>query len=92
MTEIHYYNFRDILNDVNRDNRVLSLIAKSGLKNNLTTMLDQLQRCQKSLNEFLEDKRSLFPRFYFIGDDDLLEILGMNINSIFSITNCSLEI
>ncbi len=33
-------------------------------------------RCQRSLNEFLEEKRSSFPRFYFIGDDDLLQILG----------------
>ena len=40
--------------DVRRDNRVLSLVGKSGLRNLLTTMLDQLQRCQKSLNEFLE--------------------------------------
>ena len=39
-------------------------------------MLDRLERCQKSLNEFLEEKRSSFPRFYFIGDDDLLQILG----------------
>ena len=40
--------------DVARDNRVVSMAAKVGLKNNLVTMLDQLQRCQKSLNEFLE--------------------------------------
>lgn len=32
--------------------------------------------CQKALNDFLEEKRSKFSRFYFIGDDDLLEILG----------------
>jgi len=45
---------RSIMRDVKRDNRVLSLVNKSGLRNQLTTMLDQLQRCQKSLNEFLE--------------------------------------
>ncbi|KAJ7371958.1 Cytoplasmic dynein 2 heavy chain 1 [Desmophyllum pertusum] len=73
-------DFRAIMQDVSNDNRVLSLVAQSGIRNTLVTLLDQLQRCQKSLNEFLEDKRALFPRFYFIGDDDLLEILGQATN------------
>ncbi|XP_070553238.1 cytoplasmic dynein 2 heavy chain 1-like isoform X2 [Ptychodera flava] len=72
--------FRAIMQDVSRDNRVLSLVGQTGLRNSLIGMLDQLQRCQKSLNEFLEEKRSAFPRFYFIGDDDLLEILGQATN------------
>lgn len=46
------------------------------LVDRLKTMLDQLERCQKALADFLEAKRSAMPRFYFIGDDDLLEILG----------------
>ncbi|XP_028975291.2 cytoplasmic dynein 2 heavy chain 1 isoform X3 [Esox lucius] len=73
-------DFRSIMADVQRDNRVTSLSSRAGIRNSLTTILDQLQRCQKALNEFLEEKRSAFPRFYFIGDDDLLEILGQATN------------
>ena len=40
----------------------------------LQQMSQQLEVCQKALSNFLEDKRSAFPRFYFIGDDDLLEV------------------
>ncbi|MFT7803200.1 cytoplasmic dynein 2 heavy chain 1 [Arapaima gigas] len=73
-------DFRSIMADVQRDSRVTSLAARAGIRNSLVTMLDQLQRCQRSLNDFLEEKRSAFPRFYFIGDDDLLEILGQATN------------
>ncbi|XP_078258653.1 cytoplasmic dynein 2 heavy chain 1 isoform X2 [Rhinoraja longicauda] len=73
-------DFRSIMADVQRDNRVTSLCVRAGIRHSLITILDQMQRCQKSLNEFLEEKRSAFPRFYFIGDDDLLEILGQSTN------------
>ncbi|XP_029699181.1 cytoplasmic dynein 2 heavy chain 1 isoform X3 [Takifugu rubripes] len=73
-------DFRSIISDIQRDNRVLSLSTRAGIRIALVNILDQLQRCQKCLNEFLEEKRSAFPRFYFIGDDDLLEILGQATN------------
>ena len=54
---------------------------RQGIYEDLEMCLDQLQRCQKALSDFLDEKRSLMPRFYFIGDDDLLEILGQAQNA-----------
>ena len=45
----------------------------------LKFLIDQLKRLediQKSLQQFLQAKRGVFPRFYFLSDEDLLEIIG----------------
>ena len=46
------------------------------LLNELSAMDSNLERIQKSLDDYLESKRQMFPRFYFLSNDDLLQILG----------------
>lgn len=42
----------------------------------LENILKELNKCQRSLQHYLDSKQMSFPRFYFISTDDLLQILG----------------
>jgi dynein heavy chain len=48
----------------------------TGQEQKLLTMMGQLEKCHKSLSEYLEGKCVISPRFFFISEDNLLSILG----------------
>ena len=61
---------------INKDRNAYRALNVKGFINILQELNKKLEYIQKNLNQFLEGKRGLFPRFYFLSNDDLLEIIG----------------
>ena len=71
-------DFRYIMKEVSSNAKVLSLTKINNITIIIDSLLNQLQYCQNTLATYMTNKRDLFPRFYFLSDDDLLEILGQS--------------
>ncbi|XP_038008579.1 dynein heavy chain 10, axonemal [Motacilla alba alba] len=68
--------FKQIMEETVKDPIIKNCCEAPNRLSDLHHINDVLEKCQKSLNDYLDSKRNAFPRFFFISDDELLSILG----------------
>ena len=69
-------DFANIMSRAAGTARVVDCCANEILRMTLPPMFEELEKCQKNLESYLEQKRIKFPRFYFVSNPVLLQILS----------------
>ncbi|KAK3936270.1 dynein heavy chain, cytoplasmic [Diplogelasinospora grovesii] len=68
--------FSAVMKKVYKQPFVLDVLNIPNVQKSLERLAELLNKIQKALGEYLEKERVSFPRFYFVGDEDLLEMIG----------------
>lgn len=72
--------WKDMMRKTSRSPNALKSGTVPGYLEILKQNNQSLENIQKCLEDYLESKRLLFPRFYFLSNDELLEILSQSKN------------
>uniref|UniRef100_A0A672FP66 Dynein axonemal heavy chain 2 n=1 Tax=Salarias fasciatus TaxID=181472 RepID=A0A672FP66_SALFA len=73
-------SWKTIMSRLYQDTNALKGTQHPGLLEKLLEISAKLEEILKALDMYLETKRQIFPRFYFLSNDDVLEILGQSQN------------
>lgn len=69
-------HWKTVMNIIQDDPGILDLVEKENISKQFDDNNKNLDLIQKKLNDFLEAKRLIFARFFFLANDDLLQILA----------------
>eukprot|EP00741_Cyanophora_paradoxa_P000409 tig00000404_g400.t1 len=73
-------SWKSIMKRTNDERNAMKATTAKGLLETFQSHNGKLDKIQKSLEDYLETKRKAFPRFYFLSNDELLEILAQTKN------------
>ncbi|ODV89200.1 hypothetical protein CANCADRAFT_32533 [Tortispora caseinolytica NRRL Y-17796] len=68
--------FMSILTKVARNPQILEVLHIPEIQSSIEKLYEMTIKVERALSEYLEKERSRFPRFYFLGDENLLELIG----------------
>ena len=68
--------FQNLMKVLEKNPNVILATMTEGLSESLEFIQGKMAQCEKALTDYLETKRLLFPRFYFLSSMDLLDILS----------------
>jgi dynein heavy chain len=72
--------FVELMKEAVNEANCVAVCNVEGRYASLKGMLQKLDMCQKSLNEYLDIKKKIFPRFYFVSSVALLDMLANGTN------------
>ncbi|GFS18450.1 dynein heavy chain 1, axonemal [Elysia marginata] len=80
-TESKRYNnmeriWRKVMRMAKTNPKVITICPDEDMLSDLRKCIELLDHVAKGLSDYLETKRGAFPRFFFLSDDELLEILS----------------
>merc|ERR1719487_464909 len=55
---------------------IVEICCAEGREEALTNICNNIESCERALNDYLEQKKKAFPRFYFVANQALLDILS----------------
>jgi dynein heavy chain len=68
--------FKDIMIGASQLSNAVEICVQEARLESLKRLNETVESCEKSLNEYLESKKKSFPRFYFVANQALLDILS----------------
>ena len=68
--------FKELMKEAVLEANCVKVCSVEGRYESLKGMREKLEMCQKSLHEYLDIKKKIFPRFYFVSSVALLDMLA----------------